>query len=432
MQRFMWLGLAALVVIVGAVLFFHFFGSELDEGPGENRTDVSSAWKSATPQPGETSRKETSSLRFRLTCPDSPFRGEVVLVSKNPSAWRIEIEGESPPEPPVGYPLTPTTVDTQWSTEKGRIEKTGENSARWFPPDEEGVYSAYVERKLVYAPYSQSKPKRVYQGNAEIRFLAPRIVDRIVDGKINGFPVGEYPNPDNPQDLAAASTPGRIRRHRDTYLPPTHWYRVDESTRDLKITRDYRLGDFDLDPRFRPMPYPHYIALDPNLLRKMDALKERMNRDGYGIERFDLIYGFRSPYYNLSEYEKDGDTSLKSSFSVHMYGKACDIIIDRDGDLVMDDLNRDGTIDIRDAEVVLRYVNEMDHEYIRQGTPLVGGAGVYPHHDFWERGEVAQSPYIHVDVRGFADEQGMPIRWRGKNTLARHNRLSTTQNTDAG
>jgi len=418
---------AVCIAILAAATAFFLLQERPANRPAETQSEISSGWQSAPPQSSNGDQGETLPLSVRLACPDTPFQGEVVFVTDTSRPQRIEIETVSQPEPPVGYPLAPTRVNTQWSAQEGRIEETGESAACWYPPEREGVLTVTVEREAVYEPFSTRKPTRVYRGRAAIRFLVPRVVERIVGGKINGFPVGQYPNPDDPRDLAAASTPNRIRRHQEAYQPPIYWYRVDESTKDLMITRDYRLGDFDLDPRFRPMPYPHYIAIDPNVLLKLDALKKRMNRDGYGIKRFDLIYGFRSPYYNLSEYEKDGETSLKSSFSVHMYGKACDIVVDRDGDLVMDDLNKDGTIDIHDAEVILAYVNEMDHEYIRKGSPLVGGAGVYPHHDFWERGEVAQSPYIHIDVRGFADEQGLPIRWRGKNTLAEHKRLSSVQ-----
>jgi hypothetical protein len=262
----------------------------------------------------------------------------------------------------------------------------------------------------------------VLRARGEIRFLVPYTVDSVIDGKINGYTVGIFPETKGPRGSGTASVPRRILQHRDAYRPPALWYRVDQSTRDLRITPDYRLGDFDLDPRFWPEPYPHYIAIDPNLLLKLDALKERMNQDGFGIKRFDLIYGFRSPHYNLTQHHLDGNASLKSDYSVHMYGKAADILVDRDGDLVMDDLNRDGKINIEDARVMLRYVDELDRMYIRNGSRLLGGAGVYHHHDFWERGEAAQSPYLHIDVRGFANESGLPIRWEGRNTLNQHKR----------
>ena len=43
---------------------------------------------------------------------------------------------------------------------------------------------------------------------------------------------------------------------------------------------------------------------------------------------------------------------------------------------------------------------------------LLGGAGVYHRHDIPDR-EI-QTPYIHIDTRGFADAAGKPVRWVGK------------------
>lgn len=371
---------------------------------------------------------DTPVQTLRLSCPDTPFHGDVVFVTDPARTWTVHIEKIDLPSPPPGYPLSPSSIETHWIPQKGKIEKIDEQSARWTPPLEEGVWTVTVERELVYhssAPggfFRRRQPDIIHRARGEIRFVVPHKATTIIGGEINGYTVGSYPDVGDPRVVGKASRPSRIREHRNTYQPPKLWYRIDESTKDLKITQDYRLGDFDLDQRFRPEPYPHYIVIDPNLLLKLEALKKRMNRDGFNVKRFDLIYGFRSPHYNLAQHSLDGDTSLKSLFSVHMYGKASDIIVDRDGDLVMDDLNRDGKIDIEDARVILRYVDELDRTYIRDGSPLVGGAGVYHHHDFWERGEVAQSPYIHIDVRGFTDESGLPIRWVGENTLERHRR----------
>ena len=67
-----------------------------------------------------------------------------------------------------------------------------------------------------------------------------------------------------------------------------------------------------------------------------------------------------------------------------------------------------GKIDIDDARVILHYVNQLDKKYQNENSPLVGGAGIYSHHDF--KGRV-QSPYIHIDVRGFTNPDGSLIRW---------------------
>ena len=44
-----------------------------------------------------------------------------------------------------------------------------------------------------------------------------------------------------------------------------------------------------------------------------------------------------------------------------------------------------------------------------RGIKLYGGAGIYDHHDFWDR--PTKTPYVHMDVRGFLNENGTLIRW---------------------
>ena len=125
--------------------------------------------------------------------------------------------------------------------------------------------------------------------------------------------------------------------------------------------------------------------------------------------KFRFIYGFRPPAYNLRGDGGSGsEGSLKAPFSMHQYGKAADIVIDDDDDLVLDDLSADGRSDLADARALMKFVDRVDGQYRDRGDPRVGGAGVYGHNDFRRR---KQSPYVHVDVRGFCREDGGLIRW---------------------
>ncbi|MGC9327560.1 MAG: hypothetical protein ACP5I1_07990, partial [Candidatus Hinthialibacter sp.] len=108
------------------------------------------------------------------------------------------------------------------------------------------------------------------------------------------------------------------------------------------------------------------------------------------------------------------------------YGLAVDILIDEDDDLVMDDLDGDGKTTEEDAKILLRHVNHLDRMLLEQGSELVGGAGWYPHHDFWERGEYAQSPYVHMDARGYSNGQRL-VRWVGKDTIGIRKRRNPYQ-----
>ena len=243
-------------------------------------------------------------------------------------------------------------------------------------------------------------------------------MDSIDDGLVEGFPVGLYPDPTDPTDLRKInkSSAARIRNHADKYMPPKYFFKVTPETYKLKIYKEYTLGDFDLDPRFMDLEYPRYIAIHPYILEKLDVLEQLMEADGHTISKFNIIYGYRSPAYNIGSFKSDGDMSLKEPFSTHMYGRAVDFIVDEDNDLVMDDLNGDGQITVADAIRLKEYVDRLDRRLRDEGSDRVGGAGYYIHHDYWERGEYAQSPYVHMDVRGFTSETGTLIRWRGADT----------------
>ena len=79
-----------------------------------------------------------------------------------------------------------------------------------------------------------------------------------------------------------------------------------------------------------------------------------------------------------------------------MFGDAADIFIDSNGDCVMDDLNRDGRVNVDDARVIQAAVERVEREH----PALVGGCGVYvaaPGH----------GPFTHIDTRGYR------ARWVG-------------------
>ena len=79
-----------------------------------------------------------------------------------------------------------------------------------------------------------------------------------------------------------------------------------------------------------------------------------------------------------------------------MYGDAADVFVDNDGNGRMDDLNRDGRVDHRDARVILAAVERVERRY----PALAGGVGVY-------RANSAHGPFAHVDVRGWRARWGL-------------------------
>ena len=79
-------------------------------------------------------------------------------------------------------------------------------------------------------------------------------------------------------------------------------------------------------------------------------------------------------------------------------GSAADIYVDPNDLNRMEDLNRDGQVDIRDSKFLYDEIEALLSENV--GQKFQGGMGFYP-------GTRAHPPFVHVDVRGAR------ARWQG-------------------
>ena len=125
---------------------------------------------------------------------------------------------------------------------------------------------------------------------------------------------------------------------------------------------------------------------------KLELVLTELEAQGYDVAGVKVMSGFRTPRYNVS----GGNTAGRAALSRHMYRDAADIFLDGDVNGVMDDLNRDGRVNIRDAQVMLAAVDRVEREH----PELIGGAGVYV-------ASAGHGPFIHIDTRGFR------ARWVG-------------------
>lgn len=179
--------------------------------------------------------------------------------------------------------------------------------------------------------------------------------------KLNGFLIGKYPN----------------------YSPHPNCQRVKgfielkKEWENIFVSPNYRIKEFTNIP---------YLTLREELLYKLELLNEKV-ASRYGVTKLKIVSGFRTPARN---YNAGGGRS-----STHIYGGAADVTLDADGDGDIDDLNRDGRGNSRDAKILYSLVEELDNELAEKYPQLVGGLGWYRRRDF-----------IHVDVRGKKE------RWR--------------------
>ena len=138
--------------------------------------------------------------------------------------------------------------------------------------------------------------------------------------------------------------------------------------------------------------WPKFLVLEMRNIDKLELVLADLQKRGIDVSGVRVMSGFRTPQYNKG----GGNTGGRAGLSRHMYGDAADVYIDSNGDGVMDDLNRDGRINIEDSRVVSQAVDRVEAAH----PELIGGAGVYP-------AAAGHGPFIHIDTRGYR------ARWVG-------------------
>ena len=189
-------------------------------------------------------------------------------------------------------------------------------------------------------------------------------------GKLGGYRVGFWP--------------GETRALWASTKSPEGFIEVTPSNQDTQLSENFRLRDFLTHDQ--QDVWPKYLVLREALVDKLELLMTDLRTRGYAVAHLSVMSGFRTPQYNAQGVGRRGGRAKDSR---HQYGDAADVFVDNDRDGRMDDLNRDGRVDTRDAKVVLESVERIEANY----PELVGGAGLY-------RATSAHGPFVHVDVRG--------------------------------
>ena len=197
-------------------------------------------------------------------------------------------------------------------------------------------------------------------------------------GRIGTYLLGTWPYESGGKPRSAA------------YANPKGFVEVTPENRDLYVSEHFQLGDFLT--KGQEDVWPKYILLDPRLLDKLELMIAELKAMGADVRDVTVMSGFRTPHYN----EGGGNTSGRANLSRHMYGDGADVFVDNDGDNWTDDINGDGKVDTRDAEMMAKAAERAERKY----PSLVGGIGTY--------GTCCgHGPFVHLDVRGYR------ARWRG-------------------
>lgn len=208
-------------------------------------------------------------------------------------------------------------------------------------------------------------------GGMSLALITMRDFAEKLGGKIGAYRIGFWP--------------GERRKLLSTaYANPEGFIEVTPENADTYVSEHFRLRDFLTHDQ--QGVWPKYLVLRAPLVDKLELVISQLEARGTPVRHMSVMSGFRTPQYNARGGEGRGG---RSRVSRHMYGDAADVFVDNDGDGRMDDLNRDGRIDSRDAKVILDAVEQVE----RAHADLAGGVGVY-------RATRSHGPFAHVDVRG--------------------------------
>ena len=164
---------------------------------------------------------------------------------------------------------------------------------------------------------------------------------------------------------------------------PEGFIEVTRENQDTRVSQHFRLRDFLTHDQ--QGVWPKYLVLSEALVDKLELVILDLESRGIAVENVQVMSGFRTPQYNARGVRRGG----RARDSRHQYGDAADIFVDNDGNGRMDDLNRDGRVDLRDSRVILQSVERVEAAH----PELTGGAGLY-------RATRAHGPFVHVDARG--------------------------------
>jgi hypothetical protein len=306
-----------------------------------------SAWRPPVPS-AEAVDRVTAGFSIGFEDEESAYRDTSVFVMPN-AALQIRA---------IGGPSGEYSIET----EDGQLTRRGLRWWQWDAPDKPGLFKLEVKG-----------PTDTDTITLRAFVMVPAVA--IKDGYLNGYRIGTYPDqPSNGNPL---------------YRAPRGFIEVTKENQDTRVSPHFRLRQF-LCKQEPVAHFPKYVVLEERLILNLESILERVVARGFDADTLHVMSGYRTPYYN--------GVLRDVRYSMHQFGGAADIFVDRQSKGVMDDLTRDGRIDLQDA----RYLHDLIDEMLLR--PLFrrfeGGMGFYP-------ATRAHPPFVHVDVRGSR------ARWQG-------------------
>jgi uncharacterized protein YcbK (DUF882 family) len=267
---------------------------------------------------------------------------------------------------------------------RARIEPAGQAvAAESLPDSAHVVFSSNGADTVPTPPRAGIWRAAIAIGQAlkpvkDFSFIALRPFSDKRGGRIGGYAIGSWPGE------AGRRVPS------DRYANPRGFIEVTPENENTAVSEHFKLRDFLT--KGQGNVWPKYLVLEMRNVDKLELIIAELQKQHVPVTRVTVMSGFRTPSYNAT----GGNTGGRASLSRHMYGDAADIFVDNDGNGTMDDLNRDGRVDVGDARVIAAAA-----ERVEQAHPeLIGGVGVYV-------ACCGHGPFVHIDTRGYR------ARWTG-------------------
>jgi hypothetical protein len=332
------------------------------------------------------------------------FRGEAFLVQPGQKATLMP-DKESPEfQAAVGQPFigdgqsieiaqaTTLSISSKslmnWSVPAGAVRQVDESVLEWTAPLAPGNYLIELQIVREEICYQEAGGQETVLGSVRESVSTSRFMmlvqypyDRDGDGQLAGLPVGIYPNED------AENVNSYVAVRRELYKPPKWFVKLTPEVANLRISQHFRLGDFAPDVDLAEGPA--FIVISFRLIERLETMIAELRARGHEVETLKIVRGFLTP---IQQQRLNRRGANLTDFSRHIYGDAAVLFVDVDGDGLMDDLNRDGKVDIDDADFMYQIV-----ERIERQVQKFGGLGKLAKPS---DSQLPQTPCIALDMRG--------------------------------
>jgi uncharacterized protein YcbK (DUF882 family) len=352
------------IAVVVVLLYITAWIAALQQARDEREAEIAEAKAAGVPAPQRVAPSPTREITTAILDRDAPstaYINDAMLEFLDPLrgySGSLRFTTQTP-----GSTIVPGAPEPAAAVLSGR---NGSETTDFLAPAKPGVYSLAVKMNQA--------TKQV--DNFNVITLVPFTQKR--NGRIGLYYLGSWPF----EGGGKPKTPA--------YANPSGFIEVTRENQDTQISEHFRLRDFLTKTQYDV--WPKYLLLNPKLLDKLELTIQDLEANGHHITHVQIMSGFRTPQYNHT----GGNVAGRANLSRHMYGDASDIFVDNDRNGMTDDLNHDGRVDTRDAEVVGQAAERVERKY----PALVGGVGVYS-------ACCGHGPFTHIDVRGYR------ARWRG-------------------